>query len=535
MQNWAMNICLDEKTGLLPVGGIQLSDITHNFYHMASLVKVDRIFVTMAAPPTAPAVPKILQLGDFNLMPYFFQSNAIEKELGKPALSKLTKLNIINDLQKNLPLGLLPAKLMNPSTVNEQFAFHNGTRVGYIVAAYVQYGPNGVLGLGEGEYLVIIQKYLFHKMGRIPPHEPSGILAAARFFPLVEFHTNCAKIHKIRADYQMDVGLDWVLPNDSQQKLARTWKLKPTSAGVFRDKDSVPPWAGAALVAEPLGLMPDFTLSDAFDAYEKPIVYEICANGLIGGLPGQVNYNKFPPFQKTTWDNLHFWSSWDELPSTPGAPQALHTHWRWNRQTQGRGDPFLDLYLRKYKGFPADKRQFIGTPIAEGPNPLAPMRDDPVDDMGWPIIDPAIPNQSISFAIVKREFEPNTKAESFAEMFTTKHLPQPLSPCQKDPGNVKAGAEITLWISYEAIDADRMGADGNMISKPARLAAVSDISMSPPPAPWSGVFFIQGMYFAHSNESANNLFKDTAGVGGCMPPHTNSDWDWNRTPIGTVK
>lgn len=72
------------------------------------------------------------------------------------------------------------------------------------------------------------------------------------------------------------------------------------------------------------------------------------------------------------------------------------------------------------------------------------------------------------------------------------------------PSEITKENAITLWMSYQASDSDRPKVGGGIIKKPARGKNT----------PWSGAFFIQGLYLVHSNESADNLFVGTVGVGG---------------------
>ncbi|MBC3916195.1 hypothetical protein H8L32_01735 [Undibacterium sp. CY18W] len=501
---------LDVRNDMLPPpGGLKLRHISHDLYGLASLVAADHIFIKTAASTSEVSYPpsnlewKSLSLGtpEFKLC-YFSIGGDHTKPAntkGKQALHKpAVYYNSVENL--NLP-SKVKEKISKAS--NAAFPYHNTAVCGHVSAAYILVGPTSALSaLKEDEYLVVIQKYLFTNYGKNPPHEPTGTLEAARFFPLIEFHTNCKAIEQIRIDYQLDVGLDFVYDGSASDPSANAISrlkntTKPTSAGIFRDGE----------------VSYGMSLDALFTGYEKPVKYEICSYGLVKGMPGTLTEDTPPKIAPTTWDNIHFWSSYDRLSSTPGAPHALHSHWRWPVAAQEGRSPMIGL-IGAIKGFPSNKEQFTGSVALPGAVLL-----------GWPLIDPCLPNQTIQFAITNRDFVCNPKALSFEDKFM-KEVVQKTAESQIDrpPGEIVKENAISFWMSYQASDSDRPKVGGGIIKKPTRAEN----------APWSGAFFIQGLYLAHSNERADNLFVGTIGVGGQKydGKELNGTAKWKRTPLG---
>ncbi|WP_422975631.1 hypothetical protein [Undibacterium sp. Ji49W] len=508
MGRWLMELDVADDM-LPPSGGLKLRHVTHDLYGLASLVVADHVFVKTAPsasevsyPPSDPEW-KPLSLGapEFKLC-YFSIGGTHTKPANIRGKQELHEPAVYYNSVENLNLpSKVKEKISRPS--NAAFPYYETAVCGHVSAAYILVGPTSALSaLKENEYLVVIQKYLFTNYGKNPPHEPSGTLAAARFFPLIEFHTNCKAIEQIRVDYQLDVGVDFVNDGSASTPLEnvisrRKNTTKPTSAGIFRDEE--------------VGY--GFSIDALFAGYEKPVIYEICSYGLVNGMPGTLTEDSPPKIAPTTWDNIHFWNSYDRLPSTPGAPHALHSHWRWPVAAQEGRSPLVSL-IGMIKRFPSNKEQFTGSVALPG----APL-------LGWPLIDPCLPNQTIQFAITNRDFVCNPKALSFEDKFMKEALQKPVeSQIDRSPSEILKKNAIIFWMSYQASDSDRPKVGGGIIKKPARGKNT----------PWSGAFFIQGFYLAHSNESADNLFIGTMGVGGQKydGKELKGAPKWKRTPLG---
>jgi hypothetical protein len=78
----------------------------------------------------------------------------------------------------------------------------------------------------------------------------------------------------------------------------------PNSVGVFADDDGVF----------------NTQISSIFRQAYKPLSVEMIGNGLVSGKP-----------IFSSWDNIHHWAKRPDLPPTPGAANAAHSHWRWGK------------------------------------------------------------------------------------------------------------------------------------------------------------------------------------------------------------
>lgn len=260
----------------------------------------------------------------------------------------------------------------------------------------------------NSQKLAIDQVYLFTHYSKDPPHEPAGIINAARLYPLLSFRypqsdRNTRPINYIRVDYRLAIGLERFLDP------ARNVSVKPNTefwnkTGLFRDGETLKK------------ALPNMT--DIYEAVEKPVRWEVLGQGLDWG------------GTKSQWDNIHQWPG-DELPETPGASHAAHIHWRW--------------------GTPATERTYLLPPKKEAGPQFSGFRGP-----GSSLVDPRIPDQRLRFAITTfnpssssspRSWAADSKGSTarFADLFLQ-------GRGGKGPQDIASGGgtNLVIWISIEA-------------------------------------------------------------------------------------
>ena len=279
-----------------------------------------------------------------------------------------------------------------------------------------------------GAKLDIEQSYVFTDYSKTPSHEPGGVVTGARLYPLVKFSyrggaTELPPVRFLRFDFRNAISID---PTLTGPKGPATWV---NLGGIFTDYDS-------------LGIPP--TLGNIFERGEKPLRREVIGMGMLLGGAGD-------------WDNIHQWGTTD-LPATPGAFHAAHTHWRWGSVSVSGAIGFL-------QGGP----QFAG--------PAGP---------GKPMIDPRVPNQNLRFAITGAggpnalpevpawDASANPSTANFDDLFTS----------ARSPGLVSDGARLVQWFSIEVERDDE------------------DIQRQPT---WEGALFVHGYFFSHEDEDLSKL------------------------------
>src|SRR5690349_11894940 len=186
----------------------------------------------------------------------------------------------------------------------------------------------------DDDHLLVEQSFIFAKYGKDPAHEPGGVLEAARALPLVKFSYGGKRVKSIRIDYRLEISLDLFLYRDSAtlDPLLDMGVLKEVLKNIPREeikkrliqqlKDKRPMLAGVFRDTEQFPKLP--TTGGFFDAYEKPVLWEIVGYGLKKGIPGdKVTTKKEAPRvhegpmrvtsvvvndDQSTWDNIHMWS-----------------------------------------------------------------------------------------------------------------------------------------------------------------------------------------------------------------------------------
>lgn len=239
-----------------------------------------------------------------------------------------------------------------------------------------------------------------------------------------------------------------------------------------------------------------FTLI-AFEAAEKPVEYEMVGNFVKGG---QVD---------DTWDNLHWWGT-DFLPTAPGAFHAIHQHFRWARYlgNPSPSETLGNLLLFYFLGG-GSKPELDPQKTAPFRSVIEAFRDS---DIGGPLIDPKIPNQTIQFAVALNGSKLDQSLLSIAKEKSFVEVAQSLSSAEEtakrlpDEGNQDryTGSDIVYWLSLKATRED--------FKKPFR-----------------GTLMINGFYFAHERElpfrflgdERTNFAAITKGTSAHRPAYSN--------------
>jgi hypothetical protein len=239
---------------------------------------------------------------------------------------------------------------------------------------------------------------------------------------------------RIRVDYRFDISLD-----------GATWNAagaSPNLVGVFADNDGF-----------------NTRISSIFKRAYKPLPVEMIGNGLVAGRPGVAS-----------WDNIHHWAKRPDLPPTPGAANAAHSHWRW-------GD--------------IAAAPIVGASHFKG-----------LGGAGGPMLDPSIPEQNLDFAITGRSPQPPVSSwdpssatpstKPFSDLFTTG---------RSEPADIENGSTLTQWWSLEATRS-------------------SEAAQQQPD--WKGTFFVHGFFFAHGPEQMPALVSLAGGLTDAIekPPLT---------------
>jgi hypothetical protein len=369
--------------------------------------------------------------------------------------------------------------------------------------------------------LKVSQRFLFSRLGTVPPHEPGGVLPAARCHPMTTYDLtprpdgavdrtrNRYRIGSIRFDYRLHLTLD----SRHDAPVPPGQPRSANNAGLFRDEDSV---ASAAAPFVLSGKVAPSVLSEwaasqvAFAAVEKPLVLEVATLGLWEGAPligprtsGHASSAAKAP---RCWDNIHWWGArgrGQPMISAPGAFHAAHVHWRWG----GAGSSTARGTIPE-----------IDTPaVPPGAAGYWWQRD------GMRIlVDPAIWIQTIRVAVTRADpLNPNTPGvrleqlskEDWASLFT------------RLPALIEDGDDIVLWYSAEVHRETKFPAEyySTLLGKSFRPAATFRSASG-------GTVFLHGLFFAHQAE--NSQF----GTGTTKPEHRPTSADairsaprWYRT------
>jgi hypothetical protein len=467
--NWSLNAITD--TSSLPqVGGLVLKDIQHDGHNFAKDVRLIAFWVFVDVLDS--------------------DGHLIKRE-GAQYFLRASGNMTATTVQELRPTPVKfpyfgPADVLSGAAdaLNFEAFFRKGvnqTGYGLRVDYTGKPGMFGALPNFEFDSVDISQIFLFSHYGMTPPHEPGGVLTAARMHPMVkfEFHKNSGydttkdhrRLSSIRFDYRMQLYLDAFYSSVNAAANSGNY------AGAFRDTESPSVLVGAAFLA---GLADVSSL--LFEAVEKPLVFEITAPGLSKGAssfptgPVSAFMNSIPP-TTACWDNLHWWGAGvgKTMISTPGAFHAAHLHWRWGQIAQAA--PHGGQAQFGPGGVPSSVRgNFLG---------------------GYGVlVDPSIWIQSVRFAVTVNDakLDPDRPGVSLKDLSNI-DWKQSFLLLRSQPNDISNPSDIVLWDSIEV----------------HRDVTVPSVTIFTPPnyttypggsftAGTAGTIFIHGFFFAHEPE-----------------------------------
>lgn len=230
----------------------------------------------------------------------------------------------------------------------------------------------------------------------------------------------------------------------------------------------------------------------SFVAAEKPVLHEVIGT--------YVNKGRVAD----TWDNLHWWGT-EKIPSAPGAFHAVHSHFRWTQ---------LNAYPTAEQAAVLDfVNALFGTkqPLLYGTSQLRSLvKEFAASRLSGPLLDPAIPIQTISFAIALNDGALDKKLGESVKPFEEVGdvAPQEIATV-RESGN--SGRDIVYWLSCQAVRTQK------------------DV--------FQGTLLVNGFYFAHDEEKPfslfrpANLFSPTQGVD-LQKPIREKPYHLFRRPVG---
>lgn len=505
---WSFECAID-PSGTPPAGGLQLKDMQHDGHNFAKDVRVIGLWIE-----TQQITPPDKVTSTSNTFYILDASNFTVSQIAehKPSPTINPTYSSAFDYLKQTDAALSFTEYFKPG----------GSYAGYGLSAKYE-APALLAGLGNCEYagLTVEQIFLFAPYAKVPKHEPSGGLSAARFHPMMRFaFTKNAsfdnkkpytKVNSIRFDYRLQLYLDRydvVASNSPATQLGN-------QAGLFADSDtfigtaagSILPTIGSSI----WNLSPTSGVaSGSFDSVEKPLILEVATAGLVKGLPVFQTPNPRGGTDKwRCWDNIHWWGArgaGNPVISAPGAFHCAHLHWRWGAAA------VPVTFDNKFNSLVWPKDVVINSPAA---------------GMWGPLVDPAIWIQSIRVAVVKNDpsLDPSKGvAASALSKNDWKSLFKPgLRAAPTDIEGKGSGADIVLYYSTEvhhdvAID---VSPPAFLFSKPTTFTNAA-----------GGTVFLHGLFFAHDAEIKGLM------VGTTKPIYWNRDEyairatpDWTRLAL----
>jgi hypothetical protein len=489
---WSFDCVTDPSGTSPPSGGIVLKDVRHRSNNFASDLRLIGLRILVAdidpgnvvAAKTSwfvPLVPSLLAAGPIQeLKPSALTAPPAPTATGATFLDRL----------KSAADELVMLKSYFKDATGNYTGY--GIRADYVATpALFAHWPNC-----EMSALKLSQIFLFSVYGKSPPHEPGGVLMAARCHPLttyamapntsVDRTRRFQRIESIRFDYRLHLTID-SKPAGSSETSTFTFL---NNAGLFRDNDAVSITGGIAGVFG--GGRPLAFSKAAFAAVEKQLILEVVAPGLAQGLSG---------FRDQTgdhwcWDNVHWWGNRGTGPmiSTPGAFHAAHIHWRW-------GSAGSSL------------RPTIPVIDTTGRPPGLPNRALGGVAGGSLLVDPRIWIQTIRVAVAHNDavLDPNVASNTLDKLSTVdwKSLFTGLRP---KPLDIAAGSDIVCWYSVE-VHRELPVASSSEFTPPNYTVTPSKLYTNK----LEGTVFLHGIFFAHEAEITG------FGIGATGPLH------WSRS------
>jgi hypothetical protein len=309
---------------------------------------------------------------------------------------------------------------------------------------------------GSDQRLSGRQYFAFTESSDTPRHETANVASAGRFYPSLDFRVNgqddadLEAIETLRFDFWLepDVGPGGRRESSGFIPLELTFdslmeglfgedlsKRVPQQAGLFRDRDHgviMRLWESGGL-GKPG--------EQVFDSAEKPLLWEVAANGIIDG-------------GKSGWDNIHVWGFHpDGIVSTPGMPYGMHLHWRWAAALTDKTSMILGGWMPdRFRAPELAGRDLSGGIIA-----------------GGPMIDPRNPLTDLRIAVVTK-----ATAEAYAQKTAAAHddFVDMFRDIRNPPAKIEDGDELVVIISIVVHRQDRRQR-------------------------WEGTVFPHGLFFPH--------------------------------------
>jgi hypothetical protein len=470
--NWSMSAITDGS--FLPqVGGLVLKDIQHDGHNFARDVRLIAFWVFVDVLDGKDEVVKREGAR------YFLRPSG---RLTATPLQELVPTPVKFPLFG--PVDVLSGAV---DALNFETFFRKGlNQTGY--GLRVDYaGSPGMFGLQNFEFdsIDLSQIFLFSHYGTSPPHEPGGVLTAARMHPMIkyEFHKNNTydtsrehrRLTSIRFDYRFQLYVD------AFYNSINTTPSTANNAAAFRDAE-ISILRGVGFL---MGLADASTV--VFDAVEKPLVFEIAAPGLAKGAsafpsgPVSKFMNSTPPTM-TCWDNVHWWGSGvgNNIISTPGAFHAAHLHWRWGKATSVAPH---------------------GSQAQFGPGGVPSALQTSFLDTYGVLVDPRIWIQSIRFAVTINDarLDPDQPGVSLKDLSNI-DWKETFQSLRSQPNDISTPSDLMLWYSTE-VHRDVTVPSLTTFTAPSYTTSAGGSFT----AATAGTVFIHGFFFAHEPEQTGKL------------------------------
>lgn len=301
-------------------------------------------------------------------------------------------------------------------------------------------------------------RLIFTPYSKDPTHEPGGFLKAARVYPTIIFEAPAPTSGKLKEPNNRIAAIRVIYRLGMFVVEGKTYT---NQAGIFRDNDLF----GKVEVLE--GAAGKGVAALIFDRAEKPLISEIVGRGIVRNTNRSVLRGDMQG-----WDNIHLWNGGfktkDEFlkaakggfPPTPGLPYGVHQHWRW-------GASYSTALTGLWKGDP----QYGG-----------------IGGAGGPMLDPAIPDQLLEFAITQGGLREERVRQMLNDQTTHKFdtpLEEFIVTSHTEPENISLGVSLVTWIDITAYSK-------NVMEEAPFTKACSET--------FAGTIFAHGIFFAHDSE-----------------------------------
>ena len=473
--------CLTGAGTKPPDGGLVLQDVKHQDHNFAKDIRLVGIWIETEPVESGKAGKSASKL--YLLDPATFTVSSI---------TELKPKATYNDTYKKTWDYLKEADAALDFTT---YFKDGGNYVAYGVSAKYE-APTLLGSLDNCEYagLTVEQIFLFSRYGKVPIHEPSGGLEAARCHPMVRYKFSKNEAHDPKKKYtrvrtiRFDYRLQLLLDRHHDVKTNAGMTQLGNQAGLFADSDSK---VRSGLVGFGGGIKGLFggtgsaksrgVTGGAFTSIEKPLVLEVLAPGLGKG------FSKFGvdasggTTDVRAWDNVHWWGSrgaGNPIISTPGAFHCAHMHWRWGAAATMAGTGLGS--------------QFNPTTYPSG------MPTNPkVSGMWGPLVDPKIWIQTIRVAVTKNDAKIDPARGAKGAALTKEEWASLFDPgLRSKPDNLSAADEIVLWYSTMV----HRDLSDSTLPPTSPYANPKVPGLGGPTSAEGGTVFIHGIFFAHSAE-----------------------------------